>query len=313
MILVFLVCLIIFALISAIAMIPFLDFNSSEGFAGIQKAFEDYSNPRTVMGLKVAQIISAIGTFIIPAFLFAFLVTRKRTLFLGIKQKPFAATLLITIVLMVFALPVINWLAEINSHLDLPDSMSGIENWMRSSEAKAGELTRAFLADTSVGGLILNLFVVAFLAAVGEELFFRGAMQRTLMRGMNVHAAVWITAIVFSAIHMQFFGFLPRMMLGALLGYLFVWSGSLWISICAHFMNNGLAVLFTWLSARGSMNADVDKVGMAQDQVMYTVVSVIAVTGLLVIIYMIERKRPKADWDDKDMTEQGSVTAGNNS
>ena len=106
-----------------------------------------------------------------------------------------------------------------------------------------------------IGDLVVNLIIVALLAAVGEELLFRGSMQNIFLEWTkNKHAAVWITAVLFSALHAQFYGFLPRMLLGVVLGYLYIWSGSLWLSMLFHFLNNGLAVLFSYLIAKGTIS-----------------------------------------------------------
>ena len=126
--------------------------------------------------------------------------------------------------------------------------LNGIEIWMKNSEEKAKVLTDAFTEGDSLGVLFLNLIVIALLAALSEELFFRGVLQKVLIEcTRNKHLGVWIGAIIFSAFHMQFYGFLPRMLMGAFLGYLFLWSGSLWLGIFAHFINNGMAVLIIWL------------------------------------------------------------------
>jgi len=103
--------------------------------------------------------------------------------------------------------------------------------------------------------MISNLFVVAFMAGLSEEIFFRGFIQRLFIENkLNHHLAIWFTAILFSAIHLQFFGFVPRVLLGAVLGYLYFYSGNLWLSIIAHTVNNGFAVVMAYIT--GSIDAD---------------------------------------------------------
>jgi membrane protease YdiL (CAAX protease family) len=185
--------------------------------------------------------------------------------------------------------------------MHLPSALSGIENWMRISEDKATELTEAFTQGTSVGTLIINLIVIALMAALSEELFFRGMLQKVLLECFkNKHIAIWIGAALFSAFHMQFFGFLPRMVMGAFLGYLFLWSGSLWPSIFAHFINNGTAVVLIWLSNRGAISKDIDKVGMESTELIYVVASAIVVISCLFLIYKIEKNCIKKT-DTKDV------------
>ena len=191
---------------------------------------------------------------------------------------------------MILALPFINGMAELNQHMHLPSSLQHIESWMMASEEKLTELTKAFMQGTTTSILFTNLFVVAFLAAISEELFFRGMVQKVLIECFkNKHVGVWIGAILFSAFHMQFYGFIPRMLMGAYLGYLFLWSDSIWPSVFAHFVNNGLAVYVAWLMNRNTITADVDKVGMTPDQWIYVVVSGIMVSISLLLIYRSEK------------------------
>lgn len=242
--------------------------------------------------LKLLQAVSVIIIFIVPSVLFSVFWTKTRIHYLGITQKPALTTLLIGGIGMLLAMPMINWLSELNQHMHLPDALKGMEMWMKHSEEKAGQLTEAFTKGTSVGILITNLLVIAFLAAVSEELFFRGVLQKVLIEcTRNKHIGIWIGAALFSAFHMQFFGFLPRMLMGAYLGYLFLWSGSLWPGIIAHFFNNGMAVYLTWLMNRGEISVDADKIGIEQDQWIYVGSSMVMVLISLLLVYRMEKKR----------------------
>jgi membrane protease YdiL (CAAX protease family) len=176
--------------------------------------------------------------------------------------------------------------------MHLPSAFSAMETWMKNSEAKAAEMTDVFTKGTTVGVLLLNLFVVAFMAAFSEELFFRGMLQKVLIECFkNKHIGIWIGAIFFSAFHMQFYGFLPRMLMGAYLGYLFVWSGSIWPGMIAHFINNGAAVFLVWLYNRGSISADADKIGAEGSQMIYVVSSIVMVTISMILVYRTEKNR----------------------
>ena len=142
--------------------------------------------------------------------------------------------------------PFVDILNTWNQGLHLPESLHSIEQWMIESERQAEVLTQQILNVSTWQGFIMNILVVAILAGVGEELLFRGVLQKIFIRWTgNIHAGILITAIIFSAIHLQFFGFIPRFVLGALLGYLFVWSRNLWVPIIAHALNNALVVIFT--------------------------------------------------------------------
>jgi len=249
-------------------------------------------NSMTVNLLYFGQLIGVLFLFIVPAILFAGLWTKQRISYLGITTKASFTTLILASLGIILALPTINWIAGINEQMHLPEALSGIEEWMKNSEAKALEMTQLFTKGTSVGGLLLNLFVVAFMAAISEELFFRGMIQKVLIECFkNKHIAVWIGAILFSAFHMQFFGFFPRMLMGAYLGYLFLWSGSLWPGILAHFFNNGMAVFLIWLSNRGVISSDVDKIGTFENELIYVIASIALVTITLFLIYRIQKRR----------------------
>ncbi len=251
-------------------------------------------NEGMLVMLKIVQAVSVVLVFILPAILFAAFWTKQKVSYIGMSKRPVFLSLLIAAMGMVVAMPMINWLSEVNQHMQLPEAFSGIEAWMKNSEAKAAVLTEAFTRGTSAGTLALNLFVVAFMAAVSEEIFFRGMLQKVLIECFkNKHVAVWIGAALFSAFHMQFYGFIPRMLMGAYLGYLFLWTGTLYASIVAHFVNNGLAVLLVWLANRGAISMDVEKVGMEQGQFVIVLLSVVLVTGSLFLIHRIEEKRKR--------------------
>jgi membrane protease YdiL (CAAX protease family) len=252
----------------------------------------DYSNSKMMNLLKIGQVVSVIIVFILPAVLFAQFWTTKKIHYLGVTKIPHITTLAYAAFAMLFAMPLINWLSELNQQMHLPASFHHIEVWMKNSEDKAAKLTEAFMNTTSVKGLLLNLFVVAFMAAVSEEIFFRGIVQNVLGECFkNVHIAVWTGAILFSAFHMQFFGFFPRMIMGAFLGYLYLWSGSLWPSMLAHFVNNGIATLLFWLNKRGIISEGAENIGIGNDQLILVVSSGIVVSGLIYLLYKKEKQR----------------------
>lgn len=254
----------------------------------------NFDNPDVLIFLKIAQALSVLVIFILPAVLIAVFWTKPKIHYLGITKRPAFSTLILAGLGILFAMPLINWMAELNQQMHLPAAFSGLEHWMKSSEDKAALLTEAFTKGTSVTTLFVNLFVIAFMAALSEELFFRGIFQKVAIECFkNKHAGIWFGAIIFSAFHMQFFGFLPRMLMGAYLGYLFLWSGSLWPGILAHFVNNGTAVFLMWLQNRGSISVDADKVGTQQSELIYVAVSAVIVISSLFMVYRIEQKRKR--------------------
>lgn len=218
----------------------------------------NYAN--NILVMKWLQVLQTSLTFILPAFLLALLFGQGISY---LKFKPIRSPFiwLSVILLMPLALPAVNWLKSLNDMVVLPHFMSGVELWMQQMEAQSQVLTEKFLGVSTYHGLALNLFVMAVMPALGEEIFFRGILQTVLGEKLNRHLAVWITAFIFSAIHLQFYGFLPRFLLGAALGYLFLFSGSIWASIVAHFINNALAVLLFFLTFNGYLTFDMDTLG----------------------------------------------------
>lgn len=244
----------------------------------------NYSNPEVVSFTKSLQISQSIGMFIIPPFLIVFLSRTDLLNDLSLKVKPNTFIMVLTGVVMITALPLIDMLGEFNSKMVLPEFLSGVEAWMRDAEESTARITKIFLTTNGVSDLFVNLIMIALIPAVGEELMFRGFLQNYISKKLNVHLAIVITAFIFSAIHMQFFGFIPRFLMGMLFGYLLHWSGSLWLPMFAHFVNNGTAVLISYFI--GYENASSDKLLKNNDNYIYIVVSSIILTfSAIFLIY----------------------------
>lgn len=202
--------------------------------------------------LEFVQTLQAIGLFIVPVLIFSILHDGHPLTFASLDRKPTLKIILTTFLIMVAWQPIIDFLARWNESLHLPASFAGIELWMREAEDKAARLTEIFLDMPDFSSFIIVFLVVAVLPALGEEMLFRGGMQNILeMIIQNKHLSIWITAFLFSALHFQFFGFIPRFIMGLTLGYLYLWSGTLWVPIAAHLTNNGMAVIFTFLFQHG--------------------------------------------------------------
>lgn len=239
--------------------------------------------------MKFMQMMNQLGAFVIPGFLFAFLVSPGVREYLGLKRLPGLFGIFSVVLLMYLLLPLINELVRLNEGLSLPPGLGAVEDWMRDSEKKAEELTEAFLRTTSFTGLFINLLIVGVLASVGEELLFRAVLIRLFRSWFgNVHGAVILSAFIFSAFHLQFYGFLPRFLLGLIFGYLFVWSGSLWLPIIAHFINNSSAVVVYFLVNRGAIDVSVDDFGSVQSPELL-VISIVLSLALLFFIFMNEK------------------------
>lgn len=206
----------------------------------------DYANPSLLTFLRGMLVIQFFALYVIPVFLFARFCDPKPTQYLGLTAaKPIYFILGITVLLV--ALPFVDWTGTINHEL-IPET-TAIGKWMKASEEATAKQIGFMLKRNTVQDLFLNLVLIAVFAGVGEELFFRGVLQRLFIKIFkNPWAGILVTAFIFSAIHLQFYGFIPRFILGILLGLLYWYSGSLWPSIIAHFVYDAFAVVMIWFN-----------------------------------------------------------------
>ena len=206
------------------------------------------NDPNAAEGLWILQIVSTTIPIFAAAYIFAKFVVKDTRGHLRASFKFPWFLIVIIFCVMLVSTPLIEALANINQKLQLPDFLAGLQRWMRDTEDHAQKLTAVLLQMKTVGSLAFKLTAVGLLTAIAEEFMFRGCIQTILLKWTkSPHAAVWITAALFSAFHLEFFGFLPRLMLGVLFGYFVVWSGSIWPAVWAHFINNGTAVIVSYL------------------------------------------------------------------
>lgn len=227
-----------------------------------------------INSVKQMQLIQSLCLFVFVPFTLAYFWSEDPLSYLNLRSKSKFQVFLLVIITMVVAIPAINLLTYLNQQLVLPDFMAPVENWMKNSERQLEGLTLKMLNVNTIRALLFNIFLIAVIPAIGEELFFRGIIQKIFSERKNAIMAIWVAAFIFSAIHMQFYGFVPRMLLGAFFGYLVYWSGNLWLPIVAHFINNGLAVVFYYLKFNGVKVFDIDAIGTG-DSVYIGVISVI--------------------------------------
>ena len=194
--------------------------------------------------LRLSVCLQSITVFLLPALLCVFLFEKTPLSYLKINKQIDVRFLILSVVLIVTIQPFVSLLGYYNNAINLPPSLAGLEQQMKAWEEMAAQTMEALILSKSTTVLILNLLVIAVVAGITEEFFFRGVLQQLICKiSSNKHVAIWVTAFIFSAIHFQFYGFFPRMFLGALLGYLFVWSGNLWIPMIVHSLNNAMSVL----------------------------------------------------------------------
>lgn len=207
--------------------------------------------------------------------------------------------LLATALLLLVIVPAGSWLVHWNANLDFPAFLDGFEQWAKAKEESLRQLTLELTKMKTVPHLLLGLFVFAVLPAIGEELVFRGVLQQELQRWWrNPHVAIWVAAFVFGAIHMQFYGLFPRMLLGVLFGYLYWWSGNLWIPIVGHFVNNGFMVVLMYLQQRGQVEIEVEATEALPWHL--SLLSLVLSIGVLYGVYQVCRRLPAVPEADDD-------------
>ena len=251
-----------------------------------------FEQPLSINALKWVQFIQSTAMFLLPPLCMAYLWSKQPLDWLKVKGERLKVKgeSLWAVMLMLVALPAINLLGYLNQQMTLPAFLEPLEQWMKTSEESAKVLTEHFLNVTTFGGLMINILLMALLPAVGEELTFRGVLmnlfrvkgKRLKVKGEGVpHLAIWCSAILFSAIHMQFYGFVPRMLMGALFGYMLVWTGSLWIPILMHFTNNAMAVILYFVALREGWDMEqVDAIGTNDTLWLGIVSMVITIVGI---------------------------------
>lgn len=250
--------------------------------------------PENLGFLKYFQVIQSIGLFVVPPFILAWLFQGNIGEYLQINRTTRWQSYLLAALSLLLVIPFINFLGAINGQMEFPEGLSGIEKWMRTMEDAAELMVEKFMKVEHLSGLFFNVFMIAVLPALGEELMFRGVIQRIFTNwAKNYHWGIWISAFLFSAMHMQFYGFLPRMALGAMFGYLLVWTGTMWVPILAHFVNNTMGVLGYYFINKGVIPKEAEDWGTGSEQLPLVVFSLALAGFLLFLIFRTEQQKPK--------------------
>jgi membrane protease YdiL (CAAX protease family) len=256
----------------------------------------DVNNPANVPMLKFFQITQSLSMFIIPPVIFGWFMIRNPWRYLAVDHKPKSNLVLAVLLLAVLILPSLNLLSVWNEGLTLPHFLSGAEKWMKRTEEQADNLTTVFLSVSTFPGYLVNLLMIVVIPAIGEEFFFRGTLQQVLNRWFrNPHAAVILTAVLFSAFHMQFYGFFPRFVLGLIFGYLFVWSGNIWYAVIAHGINNFLPVTLTYFFPDQFDPAGLDQVGVGPNAWWYAILTLMLSAGVILFFHHTAKRQIQED------------------
>lgn len=247
---------------------------------------------------RVALTAQDIILFILPALCAAYLFGGNPVKYLQADRSPGIGAVIGIVLCMLFSIPMMNLIIEWNESIILPEALSNIENWLKAQEASAQEMTRHMLQMSNIGDLTIMILIVGVLTGIGEEFVFRGIVQRLFLEKFrNRHIAVWTTAIIFSAIHFQFYGFVPRMLLGAFFGYLLIWSGNIWLPVTAHALNNSLSVIGAYIWGTDNNDSLFDAVGTSSGDAAWIVAS----TSITVIMIWILQRRLKRQKDSESL------------
>ena len=243
------------------------------------------SNPSFLL---LMQGLQTLLVFILPPFLLSYWYGEKNSRFLKlVKAKP--VDVLLAMFSILAAVPLVNFLVSWNQDIQFPSFLEGVEKWMRVAEDNAQRVTELMLQGESWSDLLWQLLVVAVMAGFGEELLFRGTLQSIISSKGRIQLAIWITAFVFSLIHMQFYGFIPRLLLGAWFGYLLLWSGSIWVPVAAHFANNAISVVFHYAEKNNYLTSDPELLGVGENT-WQLIPSILLLTACGLFFYLRYRK-----------------------
>lgn len=275
------------------------------GAIGVWALFPDRTS---VVSLKWLQFLQTLAMFFLPPLLMAFFCCEKPLQWLHLDRGMKWQTALFAVVLMLCAIPGINLLSYLNQQLTLPTFLEPLEALMRNQEDAANQLTEQFLQVNGIEGLLINVGLMALLPAMSEELTFRGTIQSffanspdsngvfTSAKSLSVRTkiGIWATAIIFSFVHFQFYGFVPRMLMGAMFGYMLAWTGSLWVPMLMHFTNNAVAVLSYYITYNYSLDPDsLDSIGTSSTLWMGILSILLVLTALICYPHYLQKQANK--------------------
>jgi len=211
---------------------------SPEIIKNIQQNIFDYPNI-----LRGVSFLQTLCIFLFPAIICAWLFSDNYKEYLGIEQTFTISVSIWTAISMIVAIPFINSMISLNHQIVFPEALKNIETLLKEMEESANKAYNLLLDTKSIPEIIFNFLFICVIVAICEEFMFRGLLQKLLGRMFkNPHILIWIVAILFSVLHRQFYGLLPRMLLGLWLGYLMYYTKSIWIPVLAHFVNNFIGV-----------------------------------------------------------------------
>ena len=256
----------------------------------------DPKDPKMLTVLRAMLLMQFLGLFVVPSLLFAYFSDPQPLNYIGIRPPYKTLYYLLGVAAMLVSVPMVEYIGLINRDLPLSPET---HKWVQSMEDEAARTLQAMLADTSITALIINVVFIAAFAGIGEELFFRGIIQRLFIKATrSPWAGIIITAILFSFFHFQFFGFIPRFLLGALLGAIYWYSGSIWPAIVAHFIYDAFFIILAYFNPQLVTDANAHLVNKS-----YLAIAAVVSTALVILIVWVMKKNSRANYQ-KEFVEE---------
>jgi hypothetical protein len=265
----------------------------------------DINNPNMIVFIRGMLLLQFLGLFVIPSLLFAYFSDPKPLDYIGLKPPSKAFYWILGILALVVAIPFVDFMGYLNQRMFTGET----EKWLKNMEQDAARQIQFMLNRHTLKELIMNLIFIALFAGVGEELFFRGVLQRLFIKlTRSPWLGIILTAALFSAIHFQFLGFIPRFLLGILLGCIYWYSGSLWPAIIAHFFYDGFMVVLIYINPEMIENVDATIIQKSSLQLVLSAILSLIVT--LVVVWQMKKRSETTYADvyngDNEETDQFS-------
>ena len=249
------------------------------------------NDPRMIYFIRGLLLLQFLGLFLIPSLLFAYFSDPRPINYLGIKKPVKPVFWILAIVAMFVAIPAVEYIGALNKKMSLGTET---QKWMKNMEEEAAKQIQFMLSKHTPKELMLNLIFISLFAGIGEEIFFRGVLQRLFIRAFkNPWMGIVLTAAIFSAFHFQFFGFFPRLLLGIVLGAIYWYSGSLWTAILAHFLYDGSIIVLAYLHPSIVQNSDQSMISTSH-LALLGFISVI----LTILILWLMKKNSSASYEE---------------
>lgn len=237
------------------------------------------------------SLIQGLFMFILPTVITWRLTSSNSSREIGFNQDVSLKCIFWSVTLYLMALPAIDQTTFWNSNMSFPESMANLENTLRGWEESGAASTAAILDTNTIAGLFINIAIIGMFTGFAEEVFFRAGIQKIMIKsGLNPIAAIWISAIIFSAVHMQFFGFVPRMLLGAVFGYVYYRTSSIYANATLHALNNSIVVLFSWLEHADTISSDFDSLFVTESG--FPWICAISTVAVILFIRLTRRYNP---------------------